>query len=423
MRPLLLLLLVVQLARAQAAPAGRPARPAQRPGPPASSEHRDSATRAASADRWVRGVRPVLWSNDYGGVTVGVGARPMCSEAPPRGLVVASAATNGNAASAVGLYARWSTGPTKAASRRVVTSAAAWSVEGRTGVAISLDHALPQRSSTAADRHVGLDLLWMATTNIGYVDRRLWDDAGSIAIGPRMSTVVRHGQTVVRAKLAGAVGMVYQNTSFTTGPRYHYRGLSRLAGEVTVRTPAPALQGTTFGARLFAGAYVGPANPVRQLRIPVAGADPYATFTNPFLRSRGALLVRPGFYYHAPGGANLRGFEADLGGRWAVGVNLELTRVLLRQATGVLREGALEGFVDAGVVDTLAWPSASPGRWYTTLYDGGLGMVTRHQVQDLAWTMRFEVPLIVNRWDAAADFRPGHARLAFRWQLSFSPSF
>jgi len=37
-----------------------------------------------------------------------------------------------------------------------------------------------------------------------------------------------------------------------------------------------------------------------------------------------------------------------------------------------------------------------PGRWYTTLYDGGLGIVTRHQVKDMEWTMRFELPLAVN---------------------------
>jgi hypothetical protein len=316
------------------------------------------------------------------------------------------------------LYGRWSTGSNARASG-IETSVAAWSVEGRTGVTISLDRTVP-RLASGSERHVGADLRWMATTNLGYLDRRLWDDAGTVAIGPHVSTLVRRGETLLRAKLGVGFGLVYQNTSSGT-PRYHYHGFSRLAGEVSVRTPAP--HGTVFGARVFAGAYLGSANPVRQLRISIAGADPYETFTNPFLRSRGALLVRPGFYYHAPGGANLRAFENDLGGRWAVGVNLELTRALLRRPTGVVREAALEAFVDAGVVDTLAWPSAPPRRWYTTLYDGGLGVMTRHRIRDVAWTMRVETPFVVNRWDAAADFRRGHERLAFRWQVSFSPSF
>jgi len=43
----------------------------------------------------------------------------------------------------------------------------------------------------------------------------------------------------------------------------------------------------------------------------VAGADPYTTFANPLLRSRGALFVRPDFHYQAPGDANLRAFRPD----------------------------------------------------------------------------------------------------------------
>jgi hypothetical protein len=37
--------------------------------------------------------------------------------------------------------------------------------------------------------------------------------------------------------------------------------------------------------------------------------------------------------------------------------------------------------------------------------------------------MRLELPLVVNRWDAAADARPGDGRFAFRWLVSLSPSF
>jgi len=74
-------------------------------------------------------------------------------------------------------------------------------------------------------------------------------------------------------------------------------------------------------------------------------------------------------------------------------------------------------------VDTLAVSPTAPGRGYTPLYDGGLGLVTRHQIRDLGWTMRFELPLVVSRWNYAADPRPGQGRLAFRWQLSLSPSF
>ena len=175
--------------------------------------------------------------------------------------------------------------------------------------------------------------------------------------------------------------------------------------------------------RLYAGAYWGQSPPVRQRRIPVGGADPYETFTNPLLRSRGALFARPGFYYQAPGGANLRGFAADVAGRWAVALNVEGTKRLLARPSGPLREVALLGFADFGVVDSMAIPSSPAGRAATTLYDGGVGVTTRQQVGDLEWTLRFEVPLIVNRFDFARDVRPGQSRLAFRWQISLEPSF
>ena len=138
----------------------------------------------------------------------------------------------------------------------------------------------------------------------------------------------------------------------------------------------------------------------------VSGADPYETFTNPLLRSGGALFVRPDFHYHAPGNANLRGFGPDLGGRWAVAANLEATKPL-----GLPERAALELFFDVGLVDALA----------TTLYDGGVGLVTRHRINELEWTMRFEMPLLVSHQDRAAMGTT--ERLAFRWQLSLEPTF
>ena len=53
----------------------------------------------------------------------------------------------------------------------------------------------------------------MATTNLGYLDRGLWDDAGSLEIGPWVSTAVRHGETVLRARGAVSLGLVYQHAT------------------------------------------------------------------------------------------------------------------------------------------------------------------------------------------------------------------
>ena len=131
------------------------------------------------------------------------------------------------------------------------------------------------------------------------------------------------------------------------------------------------------------------------------------------------------FHYHAPGNANLRGFAPTLGGRWATSLNIENTKTLFRRSGGggLFADAAFETFADLGVVDPRAVPSSPSGQGYTTLYDAGVGLVTRHRVNELAWTMRFEFPLIVNRSNYAEMATDTRNRVAFRWHVSLEPSF
>ena len=383
----------------------------------------DPTRETVRRDRLVSAWLPVAWSNDFGGATLGLRERTNYLGDYDRGLLLGAVATRAAATDRVGLYARWGN-PIAHHIPRTTTSIAGWWLEGRAGVALAVDRSLREHLDYGADPHVGLDAMWMATTNLGYVDRRLWDDAGTVEGGPWVAITQQRGAALFKARLAAHGGVAYSNPGpgvVPTANRYDVEGFGRFTGEASVR--APAWFGSVLGVRVFGGAYAGASDPLRQRRIPVAGADPYETFTDPFLRSRGALFVRPDFYYHAPGNANLRGFRSDLGGRWALSVNAEATRALWRRDGGPLRELALEGFADGGLVDTLAVPASRAGRWYSPLYDGGVGLVTRHQLRDLAWTMRFELPLVVYPWQEAADPRPGKARLALRWQVSLAPSF
>ncbi len=373
-------------------------------------------------DRRVSAWMPVGWYNDVGGITVGLRSRDNYFRAYDRGLFLGAAGTRDSATQRVGGYVRWSN-PVAHLMPRTDAGFEAWAMEGRAGAALHLDRSLRRHLAFGPDPHVGFDAMWMATTDLGYLDRRRWDDAGTIEAGPWASTVAQWGPTVLRAKVVGHAGVVYWNpgVGVVSPDRYDVEGYGRATAEVSVRT-AFWLK-STLGLRVFAGGYLGGSNPVKQRRIMVAGADPYETFTNPFLRSRGALFVRPDFHYHAPGGANLRAFRDDLGGRWALAINLELTRSVFRREEGILRDVAFEGFFDGGLVDSLATRPSPTGKWYSDLNDGGVGLVTRQQVGDLGWTMRFEVPFSMNDWGRAADFRPPGGHLAFRWQVSLEPSF
>jgi hypothetical protein len=226
-----------------------------------------------------------------------------------------------------------------------------------------------------------------------------------------------------RARVDGTVGAAYRNPGLgaTAPTRYDVADYLRLTGATSARAPLGAR--TELGVRVFAGAYIGNAPPVKQRRIMVAGANPYDEFPNPFLQSAGALFARPGFYYQAPGDGNLRGYRPDLGGRWALTANGELAHTVVRRPQGIVRNVALEVFGDVGVVDSLAVTEIQPVGRAVTLEDAGVGIVSRQQFQDLAWTLRIEVPLEMNLWELAADTGAPGTRWAVRWLVSLSPSF
>ena len=61
---------------------------------------------------------------------------------------------------------------------------------------------------------------------------------------------------------------------------------------------------------LFVGGAGGDHTGAKQRQIYVQGSDPLEQLNNPFLRSRGALLVGEDFHYQAPGGAGVRGIDS-----------------------------------------------------------------------------------------------------------------
>ncbi|HJQ65305.1 MAG TPA: M1 family metallopeptidase [Gemmatimonadales bacterium] len=383
----------------------------------------DNPTRdVVRRDRIAQGLMPVAWSNDAGGVTLGLRSRSNYLGRFERGLIVFSRAIERDSMIPGGIYVRWQN-PVAHLAPRTTTTVAAWAVEGRAGALLSWDRSLRKRWVDRADQHVGLEVLWMATTNVRWLDPALWDDAGSVEAEPWFGATWSMGRTSLEARLGSRVGVVYRypGPGIESTQRYDVEGFWRPTAWVALRRPLGG--GVTLAARWYLGAYHAHSFPPRQRRIGIGGADPYTTFTNPLLRSRGALFVRPDFHYHAPGDANLRAFSPALGGRSAASMNVELAKRLFSRRTGLVRELAILGFADAGSVDTLAVPTTGGRRW-TNLYDAGVGLVATQAIGDLTWTTRFELPFVVNRWDFAAD-RAGSndGRVRFRWQVSLAPSF
>jgi hypothetical protein len=382
----------------------------------------DDMKTVARRDRVVGSWLPLAWSNDFGGATVGMRVRTNYLDRFDKNLMMMSYALDphypADATKRFGLYMRLGN-PASHPVARTDAWAAGWSLEGRSGAAIHTDRSLRKHLGFGPDVHVGVDAIWMAVRTVGFVDRRLWDNAGTIELGPWWSKASVKGNQIWRYSARVSGGVLYRNpgAGIQSKSRFDFEGFARGTAEASVRTPA-------LGVRLFFGFYGADTSspPPLQRRIMLAGADPYTTFLNPLVRSRGALFVRPGFHYQSPGDGNLRGFSPDLGGRFVLAINLEGTKTVYRRPRAtVLNAVTLEAFADAGLADTLAVRSTT-GSGQTPLYDAGVGIVTRQHINDLSWTMRFEVPLVVNRWDYAADVTT-LKRVAFRWQISLEPSF
>jgi len=384
----------------------------------------DPARETVRRDRLVTALLPLAWSNDYAGGTVALRTRENYLGRFDQNLSILSVGLEPGATNRVGYYFRFAN-PSRHPLPRTESSVAGWSVEGRAGVAIRVDRSLRRHLTFGADPHAGFDAIWMATTDLGYLDRDQWDDAGTIEAGPWVSTTFERGNTAWQARLGVRGGVVYRypGAGVVSKNRYDFEPFGRVTGELSLRKPFWLK--SSLRVRAFGGAYIAEHAPPLQRRVPIAGADPYETFTNPLLRSRGAPFARESFHYHAPGNANLRAFRPDLGGRWAVGVNIEGIKPLIpARRSGLVRTLAFEAFVDLGVVDTGAVPSSPPGQWYTTLYDGGVGLLSRQRIKDLEWMLRLEFPVVVNRSNYAADWSgTPEGRFAFRWQVSLESSF
>jgi hypothetical protein len=219
--------------------------------------------------------------------------------------------------------------------------------------------------------------------------------------------------------LTGGLSWAELGPGITLGRNYDAEPFGRFSTTFSARQYRGPLQ---FGARFFGGFYAAQDPPLKQRAFPVSGADPYETFDNPFVRTPGALFVRPGVFYHSPGNGNLRGYATRLGGRGVLAANGEIEAPLATRDRGVFRRAALMVFADGALVDTLAARSTT-GNFYTPLADAGVGIRFGVHVGDLDVPLRFELPLWLSRPELAQDTRTGLNQFQFRWLFSVEKSF
>jgi hypothetical protein len=161
-------------------------------------------------------------------------------------------------------------------------------------------------------------------------------------------------------------------------PAYRYPGDRTLRGATYARGSVVSHRHARLGSfdlgvrTVLAGTLGGISVPI-QRQIFLAGAGPYETFTNPFLRSRGALFGSDA-HYQAPGGGDLRGFNPDVSATWLAGVNIEAgPRLVDRPERRLFSSVSLVVFADGALLDRAAIDRDAAA-------DAGFGIRATHRV-------------------------------------------
>jgi hypothetical protein len=382
----------------------------------------------ARRDRLVVNWLPLAWYNNAGGVTVGLQSRSNYlgqfdqNEAQvtwPTGL------RDGPG----GLGSRWRPdfylslkNPVMGQRPRVESELAAWSVEGRTGgrVAGSLDLTRELDGPEAAS--AGASATLMTVTDAAYLDPQRWGDVNTAEL-TIWAAHTRFGAGSTRsARIELTVGEAFAVETPTTWPcgpvmcsplpplKIAVRGHTYARGSIVSRR-SWRLGSFDLGTRaILAGTIGGTTVPI-QRRFFVSGADPYATFDNPFLRSRGALFTGDD-PYQAPGGGDVRGFIPQSAASWLAGLGVEAgPRLVDRPERRLFSSVSVVVFADGALLDR-----AAIGR--DAAADAGLGLRATHRIGPTRFVTRLDFPVAVSSPIYAVGGKAGDGVLKVRWVWS-----
>jgi len=401
-------------------------------------EHRFGWSAAAPArrDRLVVNWLPLAWSNAVGGLTLGVQTRSnylgrfelnATQWTWPTGL------GNEAAAGSVGrsrpdFYVALRDPVSSWAPRRH-TEGAFWDLEGRVGGRVAGEVEEKPHYDAPVTVRLGGGLAVTAVSDARYLDRRRWDDVGTAELSAwaaqTRETMAGPSSARLEVTLGQSFAPAYPAAYWTwagPGAPPDPIGTRRLRGAPYARAGWEAKGSlgagrTSLRLRVVAAGTLGGTSVPLQRRIFLGGPDPYTTFTDPFLRSRGALLARDDAHYQAAGGLGLRGVSPLVSAAWGAGVNVEAVRRLVdRPGSRLFAAVSAVLFADAAALDRAALGRAAAA-------DAGVGLRAAHRIGPTRFVTRVDLPLLVTRPAAAVAGAAGDGAFKFRWVWSLEEAF
>ena len=364
-------------------------------------------------DRLTTGWAPTVWYNDAGGVTIGLRTLTDYMGRFEQNQSLVSASTKwgtDNGVEDTDFFFRLRN-PVALRAPNLSQTFDVFNVEGRYGASASFGWSRRAHFSSGPVRTRSLTLQWVATDDFRYLDPGLYDPVGTVELSGGSGIATTSGKWQLATRVRTGAGLAYNRQGLAASGRpnldpFYFRG----SLEATAQGPVAHALG--LAARVFVGAASGSHAAAKQRQFYVQGADPLEQLNNPFLRSRGALLVGEDFHYQAPGGAGVRGIDSRVSTAALVGLNLELEHGMARSSAKLFNRVAVAGFGDLAYGDDIHF-----------LGDAGVGLRAEHRIGDTRFTTRFDLPLYVSRPALAQDRAPGDHHFAFRWTFSFEPEW
>jgi hypothetical protein len=389
-----------------------------------------SATSPARRDRLVVNWVPLAWYNDGGGLTLGLQARSNYMGRfelnrtqvtwPVGALRSGDPSPMGRLRPDVYVSLR---DPVAGRRARVRTEAALWSLEGRTGTRAAWSRDLGAHFGEPVAAAAGASAALMTVTDARYLDRSRWDDLNTFELSAWAAHERETARGVRMSRIAVTVGQSFSPVPIsspffgTNVPPFVYPPGRALRGATYARWSVVSRRRVRIGGFdaasrvVLAGTLGGTAVPL-QRRVFLAAADPYATFDDPLLRSRGAPFATDGVHYQAPGGGAVRGFTPAVSASWLAGAAVEVgPRLLERPGRRLFSSVSVVGFVDAALLDARA-----VGR--DAAADAGIGLRATHRIGPTRFVTRVDFPFLVSRPAYGVGGAAADRSFKFRWVWS-----
>jgi hypothetical protein len=371
------------------------------------------------------GLSPAAWYNDAGGVTVGLRSRDDYLGRFEQNIALVTRTTGlgvDNAVQDLDVFLR-ARNPVFLRAPNLSETFDAFRMEGRYGLRARVERTRRDHLDFGPTWREAAMLEWIAADDFRYLDRGFYENVGTVELTLEQGASTQKGKWQLSVGTAAGGGLAYNRAGLVAATGRANLDPFYFRGSLTATARRGFGKKLNASFRFYAGVASGSHAAAKQRQIYLAGADPYERYSNPFLRSRGSILAGQDFYYHAPGGADVRGVDPRFSAPGAIGLSGELERtVVSRPASSLCSRIGLAAFGDLARAFGDHTPSALGGP-VEVLADAGVGVRMSHRIGDTRFVTRFDLPLYVSRPALAQDTHPGTKALGFRWAFSFEPAW